>query len=412
MNFTRRRHTAVMMSAQLELSIPESEEFPRLGDLVTLGETFPSTATVNEVADKLFTNPALDAFAIVDGRRPIGLITRQKFLFTVFRRFGWELYGKKAILEITDRHPLILDKEERLDVALDRALHRKPEDVYDDIVIVDSSGQYLGLLSVKRMVVQQSHALANILVQKDLTDSRFREYQRLSEIKSQFLANVTHELRSPVNAIVELADLIKTSADRGYVDQLKDRLSLLLGSASNLRSVITSMLDLSKIEAGKMQLIEEEFDLIPMLEELVDTTRVLIANKPVQVELATEVSGLKLVTDPVKLRQILTNLLSNATKFTEQGRIRLVQRVDRGRLMLEVSDTGIGIRPADLERLFEAFTQLEDTATRRHSGTGLGLTITRQLLTLLDGSIQVESVYGIGSRFIVDLPCKGATHDQ
>lgn len=401
-----------MMSAQLELSIPESEEFPRLGDLVTLGETFPSTATVNEVADKLFTNPALDAFAIVDGRRPIGLITRQKFLFTVFRRFGWELYGKKAILEITDRHPLILDKEERLDVALDRALHRKPEDVYDDIVIVDSSGQYLGLLSVKRMVVQQSHALANILVQKDLTDSRFREYQRLSEIKSQFLANVTHELRSPVNAIVELADLIKTSADRGYVDQLKDRLSLLLGSASNLRSVITSMLDLSKIEAGKMQLIEEEFDLIPMLEELVDTTRVLIANKPVQVELATEVSGLKLVTDPVKLRQILTNLLSNATKFTEQGRIRLVQRVDRGRLMLEVSDTGIGIRPADLERLFEAFTQLEDTATRRHSGTGLGLTITRQLLTLLDGSIQVESVYGIGSRFIVDLPCKGATHDQ
>lgn len=380
------------------------EHFPTLGEVASHTPAVSPEAIVRTVADEFFHNVAVDALALVENGVPVGLVTRTKFLATVFRQFGWELFGRKPIISICVDDPLILPAGERLDVALATALDRPQQSIYDDIVVVDDRGRYLGLLSVKQMVLQQSHSLANILVQKELAHERARELEEVTRIKSQFLANVTHELRSPVNAIIELAELLRMSAENGYVGQVRDRLSLLVQSATNLRSVITNMLDLSKIEAGRMRVIVEEFDVVPVLHEIADTTRVLLGGRPVEVSVSSERTPVRMTSDPVKLRQMLLNLASNAAKFTEQGQIAIRQTRTDTALVVSVSDTGTGIRAEDLGKLFIAFNQLEDAHTKRHAGTGLGLTITRELAQLLHGRVEVESAYGIGTTFTVHLP--------
>ncbi len=386
-------------------------DFAAVGETLTTSIGIAPSTLVSKLADDFFQHPDLDCVAVVDECRPVGLITRQKFLFTVFRRFGWEVFGRKSVIELTDRNALVVHAAVRLDDALARAVDRNAEDVYDELIVVDDEGQYLGLLSIRQMIVQHSTTLANVLMQKDLADARARELEKIGEIKSHFLATVTHELRSPVNAIIELTELVRMAAENGYVGQIRDRLSMLLSSATNLRSIITNILDLSKIEAGKMQYIEEEFDLVPLLREVVETTRLLVGSKPVEVVLVST-SGRAIVTDPVKVRQVLINLTSNAAKFTESGRIVLDQTYDDSarHAVLRVIDTGIGIRAQDVKRLFEPFTQLEDARSKRHQGTGLGLAIARELLHLLGGSISVETEFGRGTSFTVRIPDRKDPH--
>ena len=381
-----------------------SSHFPTLGEVATRIPPIHPETSVKLVADEFFHNAALDAVAVVEREIPTGLVTRAKFLATVFRQFGWELYGRKPITAIPFDFPLILPVTERLDAALAIALERPQTNVYDEIVVVDEAGRYAGLLSVKQMVVQQSHSLGNILVQKELAHERARELEEVTRIKSQFLANVTHELRSPVNAIIELAELMRMAAENGYVSQVRDRLSLLMQSATNLRSVITNMLDLSKIEAGRMRVIVEEFDVTVMLEEIAETTRVLLGGRPVEVIVSCDRAPVTIASDPVKVRQMILNLASNAAKFTEEGRIVIQQRRNAASLIVSVSDTGSGIRAEDLSKLFIAFNQLEEAHTKRHAGTGLGLTITRELAQMLGGRVEVESAYGVGTTFTVHLP--------
>jgi signal transduction histidine kinase len=382
----------------------DEEHFPALGEVASRIAPIHPQTSVKLVADEFFHNATLDAVAVVEHDLPIGLVTRTKFLATVFRQFGWELYGRKPITAIPLDVPLILPVTERLDAALAAALQRAQATVYDDIVVIDEGGHYAGLLSVKQMVLQQSHSLGNILIQKELAHERARELEEVTRIKSQFLANVTHELRSPVNAIIELTELMRMSAENGYVSQVRDRLSLLMQSATNLRSVITNMLDLSKIEAGRMRVIVEEFDVVPLLHEIADTTRVLLGGRAVDVIVVSERAPVRMISDPVKFRQTLMNLASNAAKFTDEGRIVIRQTSTEGTITVAVSDTGPGIRAEDLEKLFIAFNQLEDAHTKRHAGTGLGLTITRELAQMLGGQVEVESEPSAGTTFTIHLP--------
>jgi signal transduction histidine kinase len=387
------------------VTVIATSDFGAVGDTLTTSAGVHPSTLVSKLADDFFKQSDLDSVAVVDGGRPLGLITRQKFLFTVFRRFGWEVFGRKPVSELTDKNALVIEANVRLDDALARAVDRRADDAYDELIVVDGEGRYLGLLSVRQMIIQHSTTLANILMQKDLADARARELEKVGEIKSQFLANVTHELRSPVNAIIELTELVRMAAESGFAGQMRDRLSLLLSSATNLRAIITNILDLSKMEAGKMQLIEEEFALVPLLREVVETTRVLAGAKPIEVVLVSE-SARTVFTDPVKVRQVIINLTSNAVKFTEAGRVVIEQWYDTvGRsIVIRVIDSGIGIRDEDVDRLFEAFTQLEDARSKSHEGTGLGLTITRELIHLLGGRISVESEFGRGTTFTVDIP--------
>lgn len=375
-----------------------------VGNLITSSECIPPYAQTKHVAERFFESPNLDAVALVEGREPVGLVTRLKCLFTLFKRFGFELYGRKPIITIADTDPLLIHESERLDVAIDKALERPTENIYDEIIVVDDNGYYRGLLSVKQMVIQQSNAFANSMIQKELAHAKAKELEKLSKVKSQFIAHVTHELRSPVNAILLVTELIEMSYKKGYYDQLKDRLSLLMSSATSLRAIITNILDLSKIEAGKMEVIYERFDIIKIIQEVADTTRILLGSKPVDVEVVAHEGPIFIESDPIKVRQILTNLTGNAAKFTEKGKISLTLGKENDRIKVSVSDTGIGIKEEDLNKLFIAFSQLEEVKTKRHEGTGLGLTITKNLLNLLGGSISVSSKYGEGTTFEIYLP--------
>jgi signal transduction histidine kinase len=392
--------------------IQPAQDSPPVGELITSRETIPPQTRVAAVADRFFAARELEALAVVEGGLVLALTTRNKLFSILFHRFGMELFGKDPIIEVADRQPLTAHVGDRLDAVLDRAMSRSFQDIYDEIVVVDDAGRFAGILSVKKMVVAQGGVLAQSILQRELALTRAAEMEKLSEIKSQFLAHVTHELRSPVNAIIGLAALMDLAMQHGRPEQLPQKLALLSSSAVNLRAIITNILDLSKIEAGRMEVIVEPFDLVPLLHEVAATTRVLLGGKPVEVlvEIEGGKESLAVLTDAVKLRQILVNLTSNAAKFTEEGRIVLALRRLSGGIELEVRDTGIGIRAQDLEKLFGAFNQLEDAKTRRYEGTGLGLAITRQLVGLLGGRISVDSTYGRGATFTVVLPVTSLQH--
>jgi len=381
-----------------------SEEFPSVGPYITSRESVPADLCVQEAVEVFFKNPSLEASAVLQGSRPLGLVTRRKLLMKLFRRYGFELYGRKPVEAVADLKPLRVHPGDPLDQVMEQAMARPEEDIYDEVVVVGDEDDYLGLLSVKQMILQQSSALANIIAQKELARARAKEMERIARVKEQFITHVTHELRSPVNALLELAELMRMSCEKGYLDQMRDRLGLMQSCATNLRSVITNILDLSKIQAGKMAVLEERFPAHFLLEEVADTARLLAGNKPVAVTSRTVPHDLEVYSDPVKVRQVLLNLAGNAAKFTEEGRIELCGEQGDGQLMLSVRDTGIGIREEHLTRLFHAFEQLEDAKEKRFEGTGLGLTICKRLAALLGGEIQVRSRYGEGSVFSLVIP--------
>ncbi len=375
-----------------------------VGELITSSEQTAPQAIVNTVAERFFATTELDAIAVVEGKEPVGLVTRTKMLFTLFRRFGFELYGKNSIITIADTAPLIVPENKPLNEVIDMALERPPQDIYDEIIVTYPDGAYRGLLSVKQLVIQQSNALANNILQKELASARAQELEKISQVKSQFLANVTHELRSPVNAIIGLAELLRMAAEKNSMEQIKERLSFMISSATNLRAIITNILDLSKIEAGKMQVIRQQCNASALLAEIAETARILVGKKPVSVEVSAPAMPIMIFTDPIKLRQIVTNLASNASKFTESGKITLTLAIIGSSLEISVTDTGMGIKEEHLDKLFTAFGQIEDAKTKQHEGTGLGLTISRNFAELIGGSISVSSVFGKGTTFTLSLP--------
>lgn len=359
---------------------------------------------VSSVYELFSANAQIEALALVDGDRPVGLITRTKLLFILSRRFGLELHARHPISTIADASPLVAWESEPLDSVIEKACARPANDIYDEILVVSSQGEFLGLLSLKELMVQQSLALARSVMQNEVAAARAQELERVSQVKSQFLANVTHELRSPVNAIIGLVNLLQMAADEDAWEKVRERLAFLLSTATNLRTVITNMLDLSKIEAGKMEVTFQTVDIVPILSEIAETARILLGEKPVSVELSVTDEAIVLETDPIKLRQIVTNLTSNAAKFTDSGEIVLAVSRSENAVEIEVRDTGLGIKEEDFKLLFSPFGQIEDAATKSHQGTGLGLAISSNLARMIGGRLSLESTYGQGSKFSLSLP--------
>ncbi|MCA9717125.1 MAG: response regulator [Myxococcales bacterium] len=226
--------------------------------------------------------------------------------------------------------------------------------------------------------------------------------------KSAFLAKMSHELRTPLNAIIGYSDLIAEEADDYDLSLLKEDITRIQDAGEHLLNLINDILDISKIEAGKMVVYRERFPVEDVLRSVVSTIRPLMtkSENELVIDCAPEVG--EMYTDRTKLRQALLNLLSNAAKFTRRGRCTLRVRGARVRdaswILFEVADTGVGIRPEKIATLFDAFTQAEASTTRDFGGTGLGLAITRHFCTMLGGDIEVRSEYGEGSTFIIKLP--------
>jgi signal transduction histidine kinase len=234
-----------------------------------------------------------------------------------------------------------------------------------------------------------------------------RQLELASERKSQFLASMSHELRTPLNAIIGLTEMMVTNAARFGTEKAQEPLRRVNAAGTHLLSLINEILDLSKIEAGKLDLNLEPVNLSRLIDEVIGTAGQLVEkNKNRLVVEAQENLG-RLNTDSMRLKQILLNLLSNACKFTKEGEVALrVRKVADRRdwVELAVADSGIGMTAEQQAKLFQDFTQADSLTARRYGGTGLGLAISRKLARMMGGDVTVTSEPGKGSVFTVRLP--------
>jgi signal transduction histidine kinase len=253
---------------------------------------------------------------------------------------------------------------------------------------------------------QAAIAIENVRLFDEIQDKN-RQLQLASENKSQFVSSVSHELRTPLNAIIGLTEMMVTNATRFGTEKALEPLKRVNAAGTHLLGLINQVLDLSKIEAGKLELNPESVNLAPLIDEVIGTAGQLAEKNKNRLVVEAEQNLGAITIDPMRLRQILLNLLSNACKFTKQGEVKLKARrvVNGGNWMeLAVSDTGIGMTPEQQAKLFAEFTQADSLTARKFGGTGLGLAISRRLARMMGGDVTVASEPGKGSVFTVRFP--------
>ncbi|NER23096.1 MAG: GAF domain-containing protein [Symploca sp. SIO1B1] len=267
-----------------------------------------------------------------------------------------------------------------------------------------------------QMLAQQNQELESqrqqVLRQNEELESQRQQVLRqnvqlleAARLKSQFLATMSHELRTPMNAVIGFSQLLLRQRQSSLIPQQVDMVERILNNGKNLLTLINEILDLSKIEAGRLELKLENFNLVKLLRATVEELRSLAEEKHLELNIKADLQNPNVSNDSVRLRQIVVNLLSNAIKFTESGKVQVeVKEISEEQLAIIVKDTGIGIAQEDLEHIFEEFRQIDQTTTRKYSGTGLGLAITESLVKLMQGTITVESQLGVGSTFRIELP--------
>ena len=262
-----------------------------------------------------------------------------------------------------------------------------------------------------RISLEASHSLAlqqleEIKIKSEALQVAQVAAEAASKAKSQFLANMSHELRTPLNAIIGYSEMLQEEADDLGTPEMKPDLQKIHGAGKHLLGLINDILDLSKIEAGKMTLYLETFAVETLLNEVAATMQPMINKNGNQLtlEVAPEIGSMR--ADVTKVRQALFNLLSNASKFTDKGSITLRARRQGADLVFDVIDSGIGMTPEQVGRLFQAFAQADASTSKKYGGTGLGLALSRKFCQLMGGDLTVASEAGKGSTFTATIPAQ------
>ena len=327
-----------------------------------------------------------DAFIIVD--KKYGYLDANSYALSIFN----ELRRLEKQIRIPENIYQMFMSEEQI-LQIDGKYYEKK------IVDIEDKNKVVGYSMLLLDVTEQQELMEKVQEEKERADAA-------NQAKSAFVSNVSHEIRTPMNAIVGMTQiLLKKELPR----QERDYIVNIQNSGNALLTIINDILDMSKIESGKMELVEEGYSFVEMLNDLGMIILNRIGSKPVELifDIDPELPG-KLYGDALRIRQIIINLMNNATKFTEQGYVALCIRVEKAEgedieLAISVKDSGQGIREEDLSKLFGSFQQVDQKKNHKKEGTGLGLSISKQLVELMDGSIGVRSEYGKGSEFYFNI---------
>ena len=237
---------------------------------------------------------------------------------------------------------------------------------------------------------------------RDLTEANLK-LKELDRLKSMFIASMSHELRTPLNSIIGFTGIILMGMAGELTEEQRKQLTMVKTNANQLLALINDVIDVSKIESGSVELLIEEFDLVKIVQELTDSFTVAMKNKGLEMTL-TMPDTLPLTSDERRIKQIITNLVSNAVKFTDTGKIALKVVTEDRMVEISVEDTGIGIREEDMGLLFLAFSRIHVDGVQIREGSGLGLYLSNKIVTLLGGALTAKSEFGRGSTFTFSLP--------
>jgi PAS domain S-box-containing protein len=329
-----------------------------------------------------------------------------------------------------DLHPLmeaILADPKKFERNINENMRRSGERVWIDWtnkVILDEHGRIQEILSIGSDITARRHAEEKV---RQLNDDLRRHAeileQRVEErtaelvaakkraesadrIKSAFLANMSHELRTPLNSIIGFTGILLQELAGPLNNEQHKQLSMVQGSSRHLLALINDVLDISKIEAGQLALSVTSFELRPSIEKMVKLVLPMAEKKGLDLRLDIADDIKTAITDQRRLEQVILNLLNNAVKFTQNGQVRISCRTENDRYCLSVSDTGIGMRSEDIPGLFQPFHQIDTGLARKHEGSGLGLSICKKLLDMMNGTIDVRSQWGQGSTFTIRFPIR------
>jgi len=408
-----------------ELATVNSHMVETISSLVLERTSISPDCSLEDVGKLFIAHPDLHSLPVVQKQIPVGIVHRYQLMDIYLSSYGRDLHGRKSIARFMDANPLIIEGNLPVEIASQYITKNMQHPVAQDFIIVDSSfyrgmGTVMDLLrkiteiktqkynqALAQKVQQLEQRTAELTITTMKAEAATEQAMAASQAKSRFLANMSHELRTPINAILGYSELLLEEAEDAGNEPVTQDLNHILQAGKHLLNLISDILDISKIEAGKVELHLESFNFADLLQEVASTIQPMLRVNHNSLAVKCDYFDL-LHADQMKVRQCLFNLLSNANKFSKNNEILLFATLEKHSkhdwVLFGVRDQGIGMEKAQLDTLFEAFTQADNSATRRHDGAGLGLTITRHFCELMGGYISVESEFGKGSTFVIRLP--------
>jgi signal transduction histidine kinase len=369
-----------------------------------------SDASLGSEVSRLFEQDhTLPGIMVLSGGKFCGMVSRSQFFQRLGRPFGIEIYSPRPIsiyLDSVDVKPVSLPAETTIQNAIILCLARPREYIYDPFVIV-LKDQPPRLIDFLTLILKQTELLTAAQIEANAQKAAAIS---ASLAKSDFLANMSHELRTPLTAIIGYSEILIEDVRSGQMDQSVRYLESIGTAGERLLGMINGVLDLAKIEARRMDLFITTFSLTDLVDEITTICDPLVKKKGNAFTVTSDHAVVEMHSDEGKIRQCLINLLGNAGKFTEQGKVGLnVFKETVGNadwVVFEVSDTGIGMDENQLGRVFESFYQADPSIARRFGGTGLGMSLTKQYSEMLGGNLAVQSELNKGTTFTMKVPAR------
>ena len=382
-----------------------------VADPILVTDSSGKILLMNSPAERLFTAPALDETAEAERAVRSNDAYFSSFISNLFLTgSGLRWRGEISLTDPATLQPLPVEavagkvlSEHGEVTAVVTILHDRTE-------AIEKARLYEQLKAASEQLEEKvREATAELIRRNELLQRQHLELEQASQLKSQFLANMSHEFRTPLNAILGYTSMLLQGVSGDLAAPQKNKMLRVDSNARHLLSIINDILDISRIEAGKMPLHLEEFEMPTLVAELLAEVEPLIQKARLQTLTDLPPGIAVVVSDRQKVKQIVLNLLTNAIKFTPQGLVKVSVRedVERAEVSIAVEDTGIGIAPQDHAKVFEDFRQADNSVTREYGGAGLGLAICRRLAKMLDGRIELQSRLGTGSTLTLVIPRRG-----